>query len=172
MLSLRVPLDMIRVYFFSNFFFRPALFALCWRYAARHSGPALSRAERLYLLAILCVFLFNNMAPPYPGMQLRGSWVARLYQPAFVALIVFSARFIDAVKTQPAAAWARLALVATVGMNASVAVGLPVDNPVAEFMYVQFYDQGNHDPHNVTKNLARYGHRPLGVCPPHGTDFR
>jgi hypothetical protein len=163
-LWLRFPLDVLRVYFFSNFVFIPVLFALFWRHAMRHSGPALSQAERLFLLTLVGIFLFNNLAPPYPGVQLRGSYIARLYQPAFVALIVFAARFIDASQGRPAAAWARRAVVVAVLLNASVALGLPVDNPLAGYLYLQFYGHGNRDWHNPTINFAKYGHRPIGMC--------
>jgi len=171
-LGLRFPLDAIRNYLFSNFLFLPVLFTVFWRYWSRHAGPALSQAERWFLLAILGVFLFNNLAPPYPGVQLRGSYIARIYQPAFVALLVFTARFIEAIKTQSAATWARRALVVTVLLNASVALGLPADNPIAGFVYMQFYRHGDPDSRNLANNFARYGHRPLGVCTPPGPESR
>ena len=161
----RFPIETVRVYFYSNLLFLPAMFTVYW-IASRRTQVSLSKAEGYYLLAIVAVYLFNNLAPPYPDMQIRGSSIARLYQPAFVAMLVFSARYIQSVRTQPAWTWTRAALVITVLLNASVVFGIAVDNPLSAFLYMKFYAHGNADPRNVPNNLATYGHRPIGFCAP------
>src|SRR6266404_2599917 len=64
-------------FFFSNFVFLPLLF-LVLIVVARRRVP-LFRVEKALLIAGAVVFLVNNLAPPYPGWQLRGLGMARLY---------------------------------------------------------------------------------------------
>ncbi|HZR23822.1 MAG TPA: hypothetical protein VFA59_09560 [Vicinamibacterales bacterium] len=155
-LGLRFPLDAIRVYLFSNFLFLPLLFTAVWISQRRAAHGGFSLAEHSLLLAVVAVFLFNNVAPPYPGVQIRGSYIARLYQPAFVAFITYVIR--------SRAAFLRRAVVAVVVLNATIAFGAPVANPVASFVYLQFYGHGNKDVRNLSINVHKYGARPLGFC--------
>jgi hypothetical protein len=159
-LGLRFPLDTIRVYLFSNFLFLPALFTAVWVASWRRRIMPFSLAESSLLLAMTAVFLFNNIAPPYPGVQFRGSYIARLYQPAFVALMTFTAR----AAANAAVPWLRGALVATVILNGTIVFGMPVANPAASVLYLQFYGHGNRDVGNVSMNVRKYGARPIGFC--------
>lgn len=155
-LGLRFPLDLVRVYLFSNFLSLPLLFTAVWVSKWRAGNSGFSLAERSLLLAVVAVFLFNNIAPPYPGVQIRGSYIARLYQPAFVALLTYVIR-------SRVTFWRR-AMAAVVVLNATIAFGAPVANPMASFVYLQFYGHGNKDVRNLSMNVHTYGARPLGFC--------
>ena len=126
-------------------------------------------AEVALLLITVGLFLFNNLAPDYAGSGwvMRGTWIARLYQPVFPALVVFIARWWQ---TLPPLEGNRRALIwAVVGCvaagNALIVFGPVLNNPlqVSEHAFYRFY---NHtDSHWIyTTHLKDYGRRPLG-CP-------
>jgi hypothetical protein len=160
-----LPEVLLDTYLFSNLLFLPILFLIgltaSW-WLPRDARP-LRPAEASVLLAAVLLFLFNNVAPPYPGWQLRGLWIARLYQPvvapmaAVLAGLYANARLLP----RPArrAAWAALLL--TIAMNAWV-VFAPVlgHAELSGFVYFRFY---RHAPGPVyAENLRKYGARPVG----------
>lgn len=154
-------------YLYSNFLFLPLLFLvvlLAARWLPRGERP-LGRAEIAVLAAALLLFLFNNAAPPYPGWQLRGSWIPRLYQPVVVAMVAAAAGLFARAHLLPPgirrAAWAVLGL--TLAVNAWV-VFAPVlgSAGLSGELYFRFY---RHAPGPVyAGNLERFGARPLGFC--------
>lgn len=140
-------------YLFSNFVFLPLLAIVAFIAARKKS---IGRVEGAILLAMFAVFLFNNAAPPYYGWQLRGDWIARLYQPVFVALLLCVARAVNAHRAMV------VAIVITVIANATVAFGPILKNPIAFAIDHRFYRHA--PPEMFAENLAFYGRRPLGVC--------
>jgi hypothetical protein len=142
-------------YFFSNFLFLPLLAIVSVLVARRKS---IGRVEAAIFLSVLAVFLFNNAAPPYYGWQMRGAWIARLYQPVFVALLLCVARAMSNARSRPLIA----AIVITVLGNASIAFGPMMKNPLAFALYHRFYRHA--PPDMFAENLAFYGRRPLGIC--------
>jgi hypothetical protein len=154
-------------FLYSNFLFLPLLFLLGFAVSRRlpEGERYAPRAEACLLAAAAIVFLFNNLAPPYHGWQLRGSWVARLYQPAGVAMISCLAGLYARAELLPArlrqGAWAGLFL--TLAAQAWI-VFAPVLGATAltQLVYHRFY---RHDkPAAYSETLARYGARPLGFC--------
>jgi hypothetical protein len=137
----------------SNFLFLPLLsllaFALCRR--------CIGRVEGSILLSVLAVFLVNNAAPPYYGWQLRGVWIARLYQPVLPALILCIAR---AIAAKPRSL--RVAVAFAVIANAAIAFGPVMMNPVAFYLDYRFYQFGRASV--APELLSLYGRRPLGFC--------
>src|SRR5262249_54526326 len=76
-------------FFASNFLFLPLLFVLLAGVSyLKTRSISFNTPEREILLATLLVFLVNNLAPPYAGWQMRGIWIARIYQPVFVAFVL------------------------------------------------------------------------------------
>lgn len=154
----QLPSVFVANYFDSNFFFLPLLGIVAVLLVRRNSiGPV----EGAILCAVLAVFLFNNVSPPYYGWQLRGVWIARLYQPVFVVLLLCIARGISSAgpglrRTLTAA------IMFTVVANATVAFGPAVKNPMALYLHYRFYRHA--PPETFAENLAFYGRRPLGVC--------
>jgi hypothetical protein len=155
------PFLLVRVFFTSNLVFLPALF-VCLLAMARER---LTAAEGALLVAGGLVFVFNNLAPPYADRwQMRGDFIPRLYQPVFIALMVYAARVVGGRKEGPPGrarlvlAVAALAFVA----NASVAFGPIARVPWAGYVYHRFYEHSG--PNTMDEELARAGRRPLGFC--------
>lgn len=163
-----VPRVAIDNYLFSSFLFLPALFVILFSLNLFKNRIRISVVEKSIALSVLALFLFNNLAPPYDGWQLRGDWVARMYQPVFTVLVLFAAR-----KYQQSASlgqtWKRalFALCAlTVLANASIAFGPMLNNPFASSLYYHFYKHppAMSSPTAMSENLRKYGRRPLGFC--------
>ncbi len=158
-LILQLPSILISNFVFSNFVFLPLLFLVALAVARRAGIRFLGTPEIVVLVSVLFVFLVNNAAPPYYGWQLRGTWIARIYQPVFVAFLLPIAR----VAQVAIDSWAwRLATIVTIVLNASIVFGPVSLNPVASVIYQRFYKHS--EPDALTTNLRHYGRRPLGVC--------
>ena len=160
-----IPRVAVQVYLFSNFLFLPLCFFLLWVLNCWGQRIAGHPVEHTVLCAALLLFLFSNLAPPYEGRwQLRGDWIARLYQPIFAVLLLFSVRKLQAVAAQPG--WVQTAclvlFLTTVILQATVAAGPVLRTPYAGELYYRFYKR--EPPESFAKNLAHYGRRPLGFC--------
>jgi hypothetical protein len=159
----RLPEVTLANFFFSGFVFLPSLFVAVWAIARRR--VALGAVERALLITSALLFLFNNLAPPYGGSwQMRGVWIARLYQPLFVPFLLYVARAVGCGNLPQR--WWRAPLAATVLLNALVVFGPishvgPLDR-LSSFVYARFYRHGKDD--TLTVNLDRFGRRPLGFC--------
>ena len=160
-LILQLPQVFVSTFLFSNFVFLPLLFLVALAVSRGSAIRRLALPEVVVLVSVLAVFLFNNAAPPYYGWQLRGTWIARIYQPAFVAFLLPIARITQ--EAVGALRW-RVATALTIALNASVAFGPITLNPMASVIYQRFYKHSR--PDALTTNLRDYGRRPLGVCRP------
>ncbi len=153
-------------YFHSNLIFLPLLFLVVALVARRR--PSLP--EGALLLAGFAVFLFNNLAPPYEcRWQMRGDFIPRLYQPLFVALLVYCARVVAesspderAKAERTKALFLKIAVVLACLGNASIAFGPVAHVPWAGHAYHRFYMHSG--PDVMDEALTRYGRRPLGFC--------
>lgn len=155
---LRVPAVLLSNFFASNFIVLPLLFCVAVIVARRWGIAVFERPDIALLVAAAALFLFNNAAPPYYGWQLRGHWIARLYQPIFVVMLIVIARVAQRAGT---GAW-RAAVVAAVVVNGSLAFGPVMKNPAAAHVFHWFYAHSTSEAMLV--NLERFGRRPLGVC--------
>jgi len=165
-----LPSIFIDNFLFSNFLFLPLLFVLLALISLISTRSIPLKAPELeILLATLLVFLFNNLAPPYGGWQLRGVWIARLYQPVFVAFVLFACRAVQS-WWKPAhtgsAGLGRIAvlLVAlTVIADSAVVFGPFLRLRMASSIYQRFY-RHSPSPDSLHLNVERHGARPLGIC--------
>ncbi|HEV7785416.1 MAG TPA: hypothetical protein VGQ28_08780 [Thermoanaerobaculia bacterium] len=162
-------------YFFSNFLFLPVLVLLVLAILGVQSlrggkdnwmGPVLRPAEICLAIAAVLLFLFLNLAPPYGGWQLRGSWVPRLYQPVFVAMIsVLAAFFQTRAALLPLAlrrgSWAALGLVVALQVWVVFAPVLGAPGLSGE-IYYRFYHHASRP--FYADNLKKLGTRPVGFC--------
>ncbi|HTX66952.1 MAG TPA: hypothetical protein VMD31_14365 [Opitutaceae bacterium] len=157
------------VFFGANFIFLPALFLGVVALNPCTSRIRLAPAEGAVLAVALGLFLVNNLAPPYFAWPMRGTWIARLYQPVFPALVLYLARWWQAL---PPLDGLRRTLVmgllaATTTGNALIVFGPILDNPgrLSEYAFYRFY---NHtDCHWVYEaTLKDLGRRPLGFPRP------
>jgi hypothetical protein len=155
------PLVLATNFLFSNMIFLPLLFLIALLTATRRRMAVMTLVEGTLLVAALALFLFANLAPPYYGWQMRGHWLARLYQPVFPAYLMIIARLTEALGARDGARW-RMALVLTAVLNASIAFGPVLLNPLAGWVYEQFYTHSA--PGSLLVNMRRFGRRPLGLC--------
>jgi hypothetical protein len=153
------PASLISCFFFGGLVFVPSLFLVV---AVLVRAP-LHPFERAVLGAGALLFAFNHLAPPYEGWQLRGAWIARLYQPLSVVLLAYAAR---AIASRPGG-WrgtaTLAALVLALAGNASVAFGPIARVPWADPVYQRFYRQAPTGTMNA--NLDRWGRRPRSLGP-------
>ena len=159
-------------FFGANFLFLPAL---CLLIVALNPSTARIRpslAEAALALAVVGVFLFMNLAPAYAGAwQLRGSWIARLFQPVFPAFIVFAARWW---RNLPPLGAGRRALVwaAVIGAaagNALVVFGPILADPghISREAFYRFYTHNDKLLATPYDDILRtWGRRPLGFPAP------
>jgi hypothetical protein len=163
----KLPGIVLDVFLYSNFLFLPLLFLLCLL-AARwlpEGARIVPRAEACVLAAAVLLFFFNNLAPPYTGWQLRGSWLPRIYQPVFPVMISILAGLFARADLLPrrlrAALWGALAL--TLAANVWIVFG-PVlgSTRLSQTVYHRFYRHDKATAYEET--LAKFGRRPLGFC--------
>ena len=153
-----LPLLLVRTFLYSNMIVLPMLAVVAFIVGRTRHIRVTHRADLALLITVLAVFLFNNAAPPYYGWQMRGDWIPRLYQPILPALLMLVAR-VSAAQT---GRWWMQTVAAAVLLNASIAFGPVVLNPVSGWVYSKFYQ---HSPSGaMMANLRRFGRRPLGVC--------
>jgi hypothetical protein len=163
---LRLPFILANNYVFSNFIFIPLLFVIVLMIARQAHARVLAAPEIGLLIAAGAIFLFNNAAPPYYGWQMRGEWMARLYQPVVVVFLMAIARALAAL---PYSALLRGAVIIAVVANAAIVLGPVTLTRLGQFAYHKFYA---HSPeHLLLENLRKFGRRPLGFCDPsHAND--
>lgn len=82
------------VFFGANFVFLPALFLAVLAVNRWTSRVRLLDGEKAVFAVALGMFLVINLGPaPDGGWNMTGSWIARLYQPVFPAMVFFLARW-------------------------------------------------------------------------------
>ena len=156
--------------FVSNFLFSAGIFLpiLLLLVVAHHVvyrvRPIFGPVALAILLATFAVFLFLNLAPPYTGgWQLRGTWLARLYQPWFVVILLVVA----AASIQLRATRWHEAFVAAV-TACCVAGGLAIAGPYVHVysFYVTVHQNFYQDAslHRNRPWLRKLGVRPFGIC--------
>lgn len=148
-LFLHSPLILVIIYFTSNFYFLPAVFLILWLLFRKRLEP-LGKAELAVLTAALVVFILNNWAPPYKGWQLRGEWIARLYQPVFPVFMIYIAR-----NSKPAA-------IISIVLNLFVSLGSVLSLPITSLAWYHFYQHST--PMQTYQTIERLGKRPFGIC--------
>jgi hypothetical protein len=85
-----LPHVFVSNFFFSAGIFLPILFLVLIALNVRNrQRPILGAIPTTISIATLGVWAFLNVAPPYGNWwQLRGTWMARLYQPWFVVILL------------------------------------------------------------------------------------
>ena len=164
-----VPELALDLFFGANFIFLPALFIALVGVNAVTSRIRPHPAEVVLLAAGLALFLFNNLAPDYVSQwQLRGTWIARIYQPVFPAFLWFAARWYQALP--PLRPRVQAGILGGIGLalagNALIVFGPILDNPLrlSETAFYRFYDHAGHATYQG--NLDHFGRRPLGFPEP------
>lgn len=115
---------------------------------------------------MLSVFIFNNMAPPYEGWQMRDVWIARIYQPAIILVLL---PLFSVLKNWQEAGKKNLvrgvliACLVTFAFNTHTNIAPAFGNDSQTFRHYNFYFHSL--PQTMGENLEKYGRRPLWVCP-------
>ena len=150
----------------SNFFFLPLLAAVAWSLDFSWAAFTKHRAVVAMLAIAAALLVFFNFPPPHEGAwNLSGSWISRIYQPIFPALVFSLAQWWqERLPIDVPARLSRLTLVlVTLLGNALVSFGPALNNPLrlSERAFYRFYDHT--DAHWAYRyNLEHYGRRPLG----------
>lgn len=159
------PRVFVSNFVFSGHIFFPVLFV--WLLAVRarlRMQPLVDPVALSIVLATLGVFLFLNLAPPYVNpWQLRGTWIARLYQPWFAAVLIVVAATSVALRDTRRHRLLAWSVIAVVVMNAAVIAGPFVGlTPLYASAHQRFYQSIGHN--RNTTWLKELGRRPYGVC--------
>lgn len=167
-----VPAAAGHVWFGCNFQFLPALFLLVLALNPLTSRVRPGSAELAVLATAAVLFLFTNLAPEQDlQWNMRGSWISRIYQPVFPALVLFTARWWQHLpEPAPAGRWSLRCLLGAVLLgNALIVFGSLLGNPLRlpEEAYYRFYT------HTDTilirpyeSNLREHGRHPWGFPAP------
>ncbi len=162
----KVPIFAINHFLFSGFIFLPIGFiATLILLIKNRSFIPLSVIEKSILTAIVLLFLFNEAAPSYSWAkwEMRGFWIARIYQPVFIVFVLYIARVYQTITILKIKKWMSIILIFIAIGNANIVFGQLVKSPISSYSYFLFYKQrGGYD--MEMKNLNKYGARPLGVC--------
>jgi hypothetical protein len=155
------------VFFGANFFFLPALFLVLVAINPLTARLKMTSAEAALLLAAAGIILLNNLSPPYTGWDMHGSWISRIYQPMFPALVSYAARWVQ--QLPAGCRWRLLAggIFALTGLgNALIVFGPIAGNPLhlSECAFYRFYDHS--EVHWVYDHFLRGPRRPLGFHVP------
>lgn len=150
---------------YSQFLFYPILLLLSIGFIIHTRTFLLKRTEIALLIPLLAIFFFNNWAPQYPGWQMRGEWISRLYQafiiPSF--LILFrNYRELRLVSSKLITYSFILIFISGMFFNFQLISSGILNNSKYYFIYENFYI---HSPTGtMEKNLRKHGNRPLGMC--------
>lgn len=164
-LILEAPSVLVQVFFDSGFSVLPALGLLLALLNIRLRLVRFHPAELAFGAALLAVFLFNNLAPPYQGWQMRGDWIARLYSPLFIVFLFFTARMIAEARSRGLGVRLVVAvpLLAAVALNAALSLGgFLAKWDMTSLVIYRFYHTV--DARMYIRHLDTYGRRPLGFC--------
>jgi hypothetical protein len=154
------------IFFASNFIFIPALFLFALAVNPLTSQVKFKAPEVALLVVGFLLFLFLNLAPSgVGGWEMRGTWIARLYQPVFPALVLYIARWWQDLPklTRPWSVLIGAAIGAASLGNAFIVFGPILGDPggLSGSAFYRFYDHT--DAHFLYEaNLKRLGRRPLG----------
>jgi hypothetical protein len=161
---LDAPSLLIDNFFASNMYVLPGLFIVAMA-AGRPPGPRLAFFEKAILLSVLVVWAFANLAPPYEARwQLRGAWVARLYQPSIGVLLTAMGRAFAAARGERSGPIVNAGAGAAMLLGAGIVLGPWWSPTLTSNMYYRFYQHGQAG--SMMDNLAKHGRRPLGFCKP------
>ncbi|HTL32201.1 MAG TPA: hypothetical protein VL326_03700 [Kofleriaceae bacterium] len=161
-LLLQLPTIFVSNLVFSNFVFFPAL--LIWIIALRRERPVFHHVALAIVLATLALFLFLNAAPPYQNAwQLRGTWIPRLFQPWFVAVLITVAATSLALRNGKRYKVFVWSVITVVVLDAAVIAGPFVGlTPLYASVNQHFYRAWK-----MNRNaswLEKLGKRPYGIC--------
>jgi len=167
------PVLFLHNFLFSGFAALPLAFLTLSVLKTRPASPRPGLYEWSLLIPAAVLFTLTNLAPTYAGWQMRGYWMARLYQPLFVVYLVYLMRQRQPLSVAPPADAGRgllnprrvatLVCAAVFLHNAAVVFGPLAKSAYAERVDWEFYGSNNRANHSLMiERLGELGRKPLG----------
>ncbi len=159
----KYPITLWNNFLHSNMTFIPILFLglfLKNSIFANNQKLNLSIASKALIFSVFLVFSFNNLAPAYEGWQMRGNWIARIYQPIFPAMVFFILKYFH--KNFNIRSIASVFLFLTVIANTLIIWSPFADLNYPLQHYYNFYQTKN--PNSLKTNLDKFGRTPVKFC--------
>jgi len=160
-----IPGILYENYFYSNFFVFPAAFLIIFLliFIAKKKLPIFCK---MLLLSTGLLFLFNNLAPPYQGWQMRGVWIPRIYQSVFMAFI-FAFLHFALIEFKNKLRSIKLIFFPIIISFIIITNTLIILSPVLNIKFFQkpyyrFYKYAQED--GLYISMIKHGRRPLGIC--------
>lgn len=119
--------------------------------------------ETTVLISALAIFLFNNLAPWYVSdFQMRGEWIARIYQPLFIVFMMYIIRFSSHIFNDSAIQKNIFVTLIAVCFLGGVVLnfGVCLKSNFTQWAWHRFYQHS--PPDTMQKNLSKFGIRPIG----------
>jgi hypothetical protein len=158
----QVPGSLVSVFFDSGFFFLPLSFLLMTFVSRLEKRKGFAATDLFFASGFLALFAFVNLAPPHPGWQMRGDWIARLYMPLFAIYIFY---FLRSLSANSKKFWnLKIAILGfcLFGHLITVSGGISGMDKTASLLYYRFY---KHAPEAFYgENLENFGRYPIGFC--------
>ena len=162
---IRLPVLFVKCFLFGGSITFPILLVLLVAHHVRYRvRPILGPVALAILVATFGVFLFLNAAPPYESLwQLRGMWLARLFQPYFVVVLLVVAAASIKLRETP-----RYKVLVGAVIACSVAGWLAIAGPyIHVYSFYVHIQQNFYQDKSLAKNkswLRKLGTRPIGFC--------
>jgi hypothetical protein len=157
-----LPMLFVHNFLFSSFFVIPFFFLVVLIYYRKKTLVFFENRDWALLSALLLLFLFNNMVPYYESKwQMRGYWIARIYEPLFLPLLFIMARLISSLLET---GFSKFILISMILFQIAIPLLPLIYDPlhIASKIYYNYY---RHSPEeSMVKNLKKHGIRPFGFC--------
>jgi hypothetical protein len=163
------PVYFLFNYVFSTFAYLSVAFAVVNIPGLFGKRLKLNSLEFGVLLAVLLIFAFNNLAPPYRSWQFRDYGFARIYEPMFVVMILYIARKIQTMPELPLIK--QRILLGLAGFiilgNLLTSFSTILPNNWGLGIYGNFYLQSYTTKQTYSdfkERIRKYGRYPIGFC--------
>lgn len=165
---LSAPIVLWKNFLDCNYTFIPLFFLVLIGTLKYFRSYQLNLAEKACLVGGLLLFMFNNLVPPYGGWQMRGVWIARLYQPIIGGMILAIARALQDLKYLKKNIQLFILTLGALCIVENFLIGI---GPIAGFpgqagyFHYAFYQHSAEPaPHMLGLSIKKYGRRPVGFC--------
>lgn len=96
------------------------------------------------------------------SVQMRGEWIARIYQPIFIVLMMYIVRFSgEIVKAKKTQRYIFITLISCCCIGGVILnFGVSLKSNLSQWAWHRFYQHS--EPATMQKNLIKFGVRPIG----------
>ena len=158
------PLVLVHNFFASCMILVPVAFVCCVLGMAVQKRMYITRVEVLFFLAAFALWSFSNLAPPYDYWyrEMRSFWLARVFVPMTVPMVIVVARTLDHWREEGAAnqTIANVLAVLVIGGHVMITFSGIARLPIADRVYYEFYRHSKTPVYSST--LDKVGRYPVG----------